>query len=197
VRGATRRHPGDPILLTALGDLFRQTEDHRSAINTYGAALTADPDFADARLGRAISQIRLGAGDNAAESLDEAQALSEAQHLGTAFDARLLAARGRIHFMADRLTAAREAATHAIELDPKCSTAHLLLADIAAARSEPTAEHLRSALAGREALPEIVGRLAIAADEAAEMCAMSRRYLRVDPGGRWAERMRNNVRRCR
>jgi Flp pilus assembly protein TadD len=196
VRRALARNPRDVFLQNSLGDLFLQAEEWRAAAN----AFTASKNYAGgepeprAILGRTIAQIRVGV---LGVAFDNLQAAREAgNELGAPFEARVLAAEARVFMMQNAWRRAEEKAREAIATDPKCSEAHLVLADVLQHKNEPSLPELQLAAEGRIPQPEAMARLYLADQEAEQACGYARGYLRAAPQGRWAERIRDNARRC-
>jgi len=195
IRESLRRMPRNARLQTALGNLFLQAEEYRAATNIFTAAKNfSEGPNAGAILGRTISQIRLGVLGLALENL---QAAREAgTELGPQFEARILAAEGRVHLMMRATGAAETKAQASIAADAKCGEGHLLLADIAQARDQDSTPELRLAIQSRNRQPEAMARVYLANQEAEDGCTNARGYLRASPQGRFADRIRDLARRC-
>ena len=195
-RRALTRNPRDVVLQTALGDLFMQAEDFRAAAQHYSAVRDVSEDAGEAVLGRLMAQLRLGVTGQAEEGITQAREIGERLHLGPTFQARVLAAEGRLRLLEEREPMAEAKARAALALDARCGDAHLLLADIAQARETSAVESLRNAANARNRQPEAMGRLYLTEQDGTGACEMARGYLRAAPQGRFAERIRDLARRC-
>ncbi len=195
VRRALARNQRDPFLQNALGDLFLEAEEWRAAANAFTAAgnYAEEPD-AHAILGKTIAQIRVGVLGVALSNLEAAR--EAGAELGPAFEARVLAAEGRVLMMTGGWARAEEKARASIAADPKCSEGHLLLADILQHKNDNSLPELRLAAEGRIPQPEAMARIYLADQEAEDACTYARGYLRAAPQGRYAERIRDLARHC-
>jgi predicted Zn-dependent protease len=195
VRAALVRHRRDAFLQAQLGELFLQAEEYRAAANSFTASSNfSETPYAPAILGRTITQIRLGVLGLALENLESAR--EAGADLGPTFEARILAAEGRVHLMQGRIAQAQAKGEAAIAADAKSGEAHLLLADVASQRNQDSIPALRRAIESRVRVPEAMARIYLANQEAADACDNARGYLRAAPQGRYAERIRDLARRC-
>lgn len=194
VRTARLRMRRDAILHNALGELFLQAEEYRTAARTFSEVRDLHPEDAPALLGRTASQIRLGVLGAALTNLQSAR--EAGADLGPQFEARVLTYEGRVDLMEGRNAAAQEKAEAAVAADPRCSEAHLLLADVASQRNQNSLPELRLAASGRIPQSEAMARVYLAEQDAEDACTNARGYLRAAPQGRFATRIRDLARRC-
>ncbi len=196
VRRALVRNPRDVVLETDLGELFMQAEEWRSAANTFSTARDRSEDAAEAILGRTVAQLRLGVTVQASEGIQQAREIGARLGLGDAFEARVLAAEGRLALLAARIPLAEAKGREAVRRDERCGEAHLLLADVAQERETSAIAELRAAATARVRIPEAMGRVFLTEQDAPDACDMARGYLHAAPGGRFADRIRDLARRC-
>ena len=186
----------DSRLWVALGRAQLQAEQDRAAMRTFQRALDLNDDEPEAHLGLAHLQTRAGQLSRVARSIGEAERAARRRGLGSEFDARILAARGRLRFELGDFDDATAKAEAAIEKDPRASEAHLLLANIAIEEGDDPIPHLRAAVEGRAPLPEALGRLASRL-RGEEACELARRYMRAAPRGYDAPDVQDVLDRCR
>ena len=137
------------------------------------------------------------ASSGAASAIGEAARVIDAKELGSRWEARLLAARGRLLFENGAFGDAERKAREALEKDEDCAEAHLLLAVIADAQGGDPVPELRRALAARSPAPEVLGQLVIFDRRADDRCELAQRYMRAAPRGIDARDVRAVARRCR
>ena len=147
---------------------------YRAAANAFSAVRNIEENNGNAHLGRTISQIRLGVLGLAMEGLGTAR--HAGAELGPSFEARVLAAEGRVHLMQGRIAAAAAKATASVAADARCSEGHLLLADIASQRNQNSLPELRLAIQGNIRQPEAMARVYLAEQEADDACTNARGY---------------------
>jgi len=185
----------DPTLWVALGAAQRQAEQDDAARRSFQHALTLDREQPEAHLGLAYLFVRKVRFSQAIAAINAATRFGEARGLGPAFRARVLAVRGRLVFEQGRFQTAEERAREAVELDPQCAEAHLVLANIAEEDREDPVPHFRAAVQGRSPPPEALGRLSLRL-RGAEACELARRYIEAAPRGYDASDVRSLLRRC-
>ncbi len=187
----------DAALWVALGWAQTQAERDRDATRSFTRALRIDEDEPEAHLGMALLQTRAGALSRVARSIGAAERAMRQRGLGPRFEARILAARGRLRFELGDFGDATANAREALSKDAECAEAHLLLANIAIERGDDPIPHLRSAVAGHAPLPEALGRLAVRLPRGEEACDLARRYMRAAPNGYDAPDVQDVIDRCR
>ncbi|UJR86510.1 tetratricopeptide repeat protein [Sandaracinus amylolyticus] len=186
----------DGPLLAALAHLHAQAEDDREARDLYTRAVRADDDNYEALLGRAGVEMRRGDLGGSARSIDRAERAGRQRGASTSFFARVSVARARLRYEVGDLDEARRLAQQAISADPRCSEAHLLLANVAIERNEDPIPHFRASIAGTRVMPEAVGRLAIRLERGDEACTLARRYIEAAPRGYDRDEVDGVQRRC-
>ena len=191
------RRSRDADLWAAYGRALAQAESDRAAENAFERALRYDEDQVEAHLGLALVRTRRGALSGAASAIGEAARVIDAKELGSRWEARLLAARGRLLFENGAFGDAERKAREALEKDEDCAEAHLLLAVIADAQGGDPVPELRRALAARSPAPEVLGQLVIFDRRADDRCELAQRYMRAAPRGIDARDVRAVARRCR
>ncbi len=187
----------DASLISAFGWALAQAEADRDAIRQFERAVALDPGQVEAWLGLALSRTRRGDLGGASQAIGEAEGLIQRRTLGPRFEARLLAARGRLLYENGSFDDARTKAQEALAKDASCAAAHYVLGLVADARGSSPVEHLRAALAARSPSPEVLGQLLIFDDRAADRCDLARRYLQAAPRGLDARDARSALRGCR
>ena len=197
LRRYARRARGDADLWAALGRAYAQAESYRAARNAFEQALKHQRSNVEAHLGLALVLTRLGDLGRAARSVAAAERAVERQELGARYEARTLAARGRLRFEVGAFADAKELAVKAIEKDEDAAEAHFLLAMIAVEANSDPIEHLRRANQGRATLPEAVAQLALRLPAGEERCVLARKYLSAAPRGYDARNVKRVLRRCR
>ncbi len=197
VRALSRQHE-DAIVWTALGDLYAQAEQDRSAGRAYEHALQLEAEFVEALIGQTFLQIRAGQFSRAERTLVRAEAAAQAAGTSAEAQPRIDSARGWLDFEAgsDRYDAAVTRANAAIEADEHLSSAHLLLGTIAIERGQDPIPELRRAAAARAPSPEALGQLAPRLPAGEEACRVARRYLAAAPDGYDSPDVQRVVRRC-
>ncbi len=196
-RGRRRRSSSDPVVWATYGRALAQAEDDRGALRALQRALDLDGDQVDAHLALAAVRTRRGDLAGASRAIGEARQLVESASLGPAYEARVLAATGRLRYESGNLGEAEELATQALAKDPQSAPAHLLMALVKDAQGQDPVPHLRQALEGHFVTPEVLGQLVVFDRRAADRCALARRYLEAAPRGLDARDARSLVRRCR
>jgi predicted Zn-dependent protease len=187
----------DASLIAAFGWALAQAEADRDAIRQFERAVALDPGQVEAWLGLALSRTRRGDLGGASQAIGEAEGLIQRRTLGPRYEARLLAARGRLLYENGSFDDARTKAQEALAKDASCAAAHYVLGLVADARGTSPVEHLRAALAARSPAPEVLGQLLIYDERAADRCDLARRYLRAAPRGLDARDARSAMRGCR
>ena len=187
----------DASLIAAFGWALAQAEADRDAIRQFERAVALDPGQVEAWLGLALSRTRRGDLGGASQAIGEAEGLIQRRTLGPRYEARLLAARGRLLYENGSFDDARTKAQEALAKDPSCAAAHYVLGLVADARGSSPVEHLRAALAARSPSPEVLGQLLIFDERAADRCDLARRYLQAAPRGLDARDARSAMRGCR
>lgn len=187
----------DASLIAAFGWALAQAEADRDAIRQFERAVALDPGQVEAWLGLALSRTRRGDLGGASQAIGEAEGIIQRRTLGPRYEARLLAARGRLLYENGSFDDARTKAQEALAKDASCAAAHYVLGLVADARGSSPVEHLRAALAARSPSPEVLGQLLIFDDRAADRCDLARRYLRAAPRGLDARDARSAMRGCR
>lgn len=199
--GRTRRRrfrlsSTDPIVLTAYGVALAQAESDRNARTALARSVRLDPDQIDAQLALAAVHTRQGDLNDASEAATAALQIVDRRSLGPRYEARVLAARGRILYENNRLDQARRLAEEAIAKDDRCTSAHLLMALLEDARGQSPIPALRRALEGRNPIPEVLGQLTLLDRGNADRCDYARRYLEAAPNGIDAAEARAVSARC-
>ncbi|MCU0671380.1 MAG: tetratricopeptide repeat protein [Myxococcota bacterium] len=187
----------DASLISTFGWALAQAEADRDAIRQFERAVALDPGQVEAWLGLALSRTRRGDLGGASQAIGEAEGLIQRRTLGPRYEARLLAARGRLLYENGSFDDARTKAQEALAKDASCAAAHYVLGLVADARGSSPVEHLRAALAARSPSPEVLGQLLIFDDRAADRCDLARRYLQAAPRGLDARDARSAMRGCR
>ncbi|MCB9635891.1 MAG: tetratricopeptide repeat protein [Sandaracinus sp.] len=191
------RRTRDAALLTDYGWALAQSEDDRGAIRQFERAIEIDGGLVEAYLGLALSRTRRGDLGGASQAIGEAEGLVQRRSLGARYEARLLAARGRVLYENGSFDEAEAKAREALAKDASCAAAHYVLGIVADARGGSPVEHLRAALAARAPLPEVMGQLVLFDGRADDVCDLARRYLEAAPRGLDARDARSTARRCR
>lgn len=186
----------DPALWVLLGRLHLQAEADREAREAFGRALRLQRDDPDALVGRAASWARSGKLRDAAKDLDAAERALRARPAPAAVRARLEVVRGRLRFESGAFADASARARAALELDPRCADAHLLLANVAIEQGADPVPAFRAAVAAVAPPAEALGRLAVRLERGDEACTLARRYLAAAPGGYDADAVRALAARC-
>ncbi|MBX3251809.1 MAG: tetratricopeptide repeat protein, partial [Myxococcales bacterium] len=194
---AIRRNTRDVELLLAYGLALVQAEDDRNARTYLDRVLSLDASRIEAVLGVALIQTRRGDLGGAAQSITRAEELVSSRELGPIYEARALAARGRLAFEHGNFDEARQKAEAAIEKDSRCAQAHFVLAMIADTRGTSPVAALRAALGGRTPYPEVRGLLVVYDERAEDRCDLARHYAQAAPRGVDAREVRRVVSRCR
>ncbi len=203
-RTAMRETRNDAIVALALAELYRQADQSQSAANTYGRAIE-DPETRPAALaGRALLQAERRLVGPAKSSIDLAQEEFAEHDPGPRIRARLLSAVARLAIEKNQSGPAQRAARRALDLDPDCAEAHLVLALITEARNRDPSTELEAAIAARIPDVDAFGRLAIvlfgnAGEGAAppeRACQLAQRYLQAAPTGEHAQPVREAARAC-
>ena len=187
----------DASLLTAFGWALAQAEADRDAIRQFERAIGIDSGQVDAWLGLALSRTRRGDLGGASQAIGEAEGIIQRRTLGARYEARLLAARGRLLYENGSFEDAGTKAQEALAKDPSCASAHYVLGLVADARGSSPVTHLRAALAARSPSPEVMGQLLIFDGRASDRCDLARRYLQAAPRGLDARDARSALRGCR
>jgi tetratricopeptide (TPR) repeat protein len=187
----------DAALFVLLGRLHAQAEQNGEAQAAFVQALRLDERDPDAHVGRALLAMRAGDLGGAGRALERALELAATVGASPELRARLEAARGRLRFESGSFADARERATAALALDPRCAEAQLLLASVTIEQGGDALPPLRAAAAGDAPPAEAIGRLALRLPPGAEACAAARRYLDAAPRGYDADAVRAVDARCR
>jgi tetratricopeptide (TPR) repeat protein len=187
----------DAAIFVLLGRLHAQAEQNGEAQAAFAQALRLDERDPDAHVGRALLAMRAGDLGGAGRALERALELAATVGASPELRARLEAARGRLRFESGAFADARERATAALALDPRCAEAQLLLASVTIEQGGDALPPLRAAAAGDAPPAEAIGRLALRLPPGAEACAAARRYLDVAPRGYDADAVRAVEARCR
>ena len=199
--GRTRRRrfrltSTNPVVLTAYGVALAQAESDRNARTALSRAIRLDENQIDAQLALAAVHTRQGDLNEASEAAAAAQQIVDRRSLGPRYEARVIAARGRILYENNRLDQARRLADEAIAKDSRCTSAHLLVALLADARGQSPIPALRRALEGRNPIPEVLGQLTLLDRSNPDRCDYARRYLEAAPSGIDAADAQAVRRRC-
>ena len=105
--------------------------------------------------------------------------------------------RAREELANDRKYAAGSQAGRAAKLAPKDADVRLIQAEVAEARGENAASHLRAAANAMVPMPPAAGYLAIKLGPNVEGCEMARRYLRAAPRGKIQREVREVQKQCK
>jgi tetratricopeptide (TPR) repeat protein len=187
----------DAALFVLLGRLHAQAEQNGEAQAAFAQALRLDERDPDAHVGRALLAMRAGDLGGAGRALERALELAASVGATPELRARLEAARGRLRFESGSFADARERATAALALEPRCAEAQLLLASVTIEQGGDALTPLRAAAAGDAPPAEAIGRLALRLPPGAEACVAARRYLEAAPRGYDADAVRAVDARCR
>ena len=118
---ALTQMPGNPQVLALLGDVERQLENPRKALELTRAALNADPSFAQARYYLALALLDLGQRDDGIRELE-----AIAQSGAKVVDVHL--SLGMAYLDASRVADATEILSQATHLDPAAPAVRIQLA---------------------------------------------------------------------
>ncbi len=187
----------DASLHVLLGRLQAQAEQDADAASSFAQALRFDERDPEAHVGRALLAMRAGDLGGAGRGLERALELASEVGASPELRARLEAARGRLRFESGSFADARERASAALALDPRCAEAQLLLASVTIEQGGDALPALRAAATGAAPPAEAIGRLALRLPAGAEACAAARRYLDAAPRGYDADAVRAVDARCR
>ncbi len=198
VRGALRDHADDPSLTMSLGWLYMQAEQYATAVRTFSRLIEGDAPPIDAVLARALAQIRRRASAPAKSALEDVVEGLVESTLEPATRAELHAVLARLAFAEDTRPIAEREARQALEIDPRNSEGHLVLADLAAARDQDDAPELESAMTGLHPSSRPLAVLAIREEQVTDAtCDYAARYRRAAPSGQYARGVWRVQRDCR
>lgn len=197
VRTALRTYPDDRTLQMSLSWLYMQAENYTAAVRGFGRLASGDTPDIEAVLGRVLAQIRMRApARSTIDGLIEG-GLDEST-LAVPVRAQFHAILGRLAHAEDNRTVATQEAQRALEIDPKNSEAHLLLADLANEREADDTRELELALEGVHPSSRPLGVLAIRAEQVNDaLCQYAQRYRRAAPSGQYARGIARVIRDCR
>jgi Flp pilus assembly protein TadD len=199
MRRAVDAHDGDRELLISLGWLYMQAEQHSNAARTFGRLIEGESPPVEAVLGHVLAQVASGPARSARTEMNALMERIDEATLDASLRAELHAVLARLaHAEGNRAVAQREA-QRAIDLDPKNSEAHLVLADLLADREQDATAELEAALAGRHPPSRPLALLATRDENniTEVSCDYARRYRRAAPGGQHARAIQRVMRECR
>ncbi|MDH5493390.1 MAG: tetratricopeptide repeat protein [Myxococcales bacterium] len=201
MRAILRRRPRSSELRMNMAELYMQAGLFTQAARQFEAATGFGADEREAAVGIGLAQILAKRNRIAEVALERVRALELAaggpQSGSAEVRARTLVLVGHLSLYGNHISPAREAALEALELQPECVEAHMLLAAIAEKRGADPSEHWRAAAAGSRPAPAAIGHMARAAGIGDEGCRLARQYVRAAPRGDLAEAMREMQRDCR
>src|SRR5690606_21865529 len=198
VRRALREHDDDPSLVMSLGWLYLQAESYTNAVRTFGRLIQGENPPLEAVLGRALAQARMRAAAPARSAVEDATKSLDEATLEPTLRAERHAVRARLALADDRRAIAQREAQQALELDPKNTEAHLVLADVRADRNEDDTAALEAALDGLHPSSRPLAVLGMRGEEVTDAsCDYARRYRRAAPNGQYARGISRVLRDCR
>jgi Flp pilus assembly protein TadD len=198
LRRALRDHDDDLALTMALGWLYMQAEQYSAAVRTFGRLDDGDPPNVEAVLGRALAQIRMRASAPAESALENHRGALVESTRDPSARAFLDAGLGALALTEDNLAQAQREAEQALELDPKNTEAHLLLADLAEEREQDGGPELEAAMDGRHPSARPLAVLAIREEQVSDaICNYATRYRHAAPHGQYARGVARVRRDCR
>ena len=194
VRGALSRAKRDAGLHLAIGRLYLQGEQYSRAALSFRQARRVGADAKRAHVMTALAQAYGRKFKSALKSLESADEAGGSDAQLTAW-ARVV--RAREELANDRKYAAGSQAGRAAKLAPKDADVRLIQAEVAEARGENAASHLRAAANAMVPMPPAAGYLAIKLGPNVEGCEMARRYLRAAPRGKIQREVREVQKQCK
>lgn len=197
VRRALNQHRDDASLIMSLGWLYMQAEQYSSAVRMFGR-LNGEQAPVEAVLGRALAQIRMRASNPARSAMDSLLETLDESTLATEVKAELHAVLARLAHAEDNRVQANAEAQRAIEIDPRNTEAHLVLADLAADREQDDTAELEASLNGVHPSSRALAVLGMRPEPVTDAaCDYARRYRRAAPAGQFARGVQRVLRDCR